>query len=80
LPLTIAGLAPDRDELQAWGTALADYADGANIMAGTSAKIVEIAETTHDAAERALQIGGAISIVGAGAELLAEEGCEAFAG
>jgi hypothetical protein len=65
LPTTIAGLTPNRNELQGFDTALADYGDGASVMAGSNAQIVQIAETTHDYAEKALQIGGAITIGGA---------------
>ena len=39
-------------------------------MAGTNAKIVEIAETTHDYAEKAIQVAGALTVVGGAADIL----------
>jgi guanyl-specific ribonuclease Sa len=74
-----AGLKPSQAQLGKWQMAIASYAAGADFMLANNSFVVEMAVETHDAMESALQFGGVAAIAVTGTELLAEQGCEAFA-
>lgn len=79
LPLTIKGLSANAAELGRYQTALNEFADGASLMVEGNGEVVQIAETTHAVAERTIQVLAAATIVGAGLEVLANEGLTACA-
>lgn len=71
LPLTIAGLSPNKNELSRYQSALNDFSDGASLMVDHNGEVVQIAETTHEVAERSIQVLSAVTIAGAALDLLA---------
>jgi hypothetical protein len=83
LPLSVAGIVPNAQQLSRWRGVLADYRAGAGVLQASTEGVYQAAVETHAALELALQAGGlaamGVGFASTGARMLAGKGCEAFA-